>query len=60
MSYDTSEMLDNVCEQMVGHSNWAYSDNPIKGMKPFATVIFYEKELPEEEEDEVQNKKRGS
>ena len=56
MSRDITEELDDYCRDMLGHSNWACADVPIKGMEEHSRetwsgqeVIFYKDSAPEDE-----------
>jgi len=57
MSRDQSNGLDDACEEMVGHTNWAYRDTiTVKEMAKyrknnaiFCSVVFFNDDLTEEE-----------
>ena len=49
MSSYNSDALDEACEEMLGHTNWAYGRNPNK--KEIECVVIFYKE-PDEHDDE--------
>ena len=49
MSRYNSDALDEACEEMLGHTNWAYGRNPNK--KEIECVVIFYKE-PDEHDDE--------
>ena len=57
MSRDQSDGLDDACEEMVGHTNWAYRDTITdkemakykKNNAIFCSVVFFNEDLTEEE-----------
>jgi hypothetical protein len=49
MSRYNSDALDEACEEMLGHTNWAYGKNPNE--KEIECVVIFYKE-PDEDENE--------
>jgi len=52
INYD-SEVLDDVCEQMFGHTDWEYVDNKILRRhddENYTVVLFHHEDTREEEE----------
>ena len=52
INYD-SEVLDDVCEQMFGHTDWEYVDNKILRRhdgENYTIVLFHHEDTREEEE----------
>ena len=50
--YD-SEVLDEVCEKMFGHTDWEYVDNKLLKRfddENYTVVLFYHEDTREEEE----------
>jgi len=53
VDYD-SEVLDDVCEQMFGHTDWEYVDNKILRRhddENYTVVLFHHKDTREEEQE---------
>ena len=49
MSKYNSDAIDECCDQIVGHTNWGYGENP--NSKEIECVVIFYKEPEEEDND---------